>query len=115
MNTRIAALVVTLIVALSSLAVAADDTATGVVNINTAGTEQLQLLPRVGPALAERIIEFREAHGPFGSIDELVAVKGIGETSLAKLEPYVTTGGETTLTVKVKLPRSSGRAASATG
>ena len=45
MNTRIAALVVTLIVALSSLAVAADDTATGVVNINTADIEALMLLP----------------------------------------------------------------------
>ena len=115
MHHRFVALFIALIIALSSLAMAADDTATGVVNINTAGTEQLQLLPRVGPALADRIIEFREKHGPFGSIDELVAVKGIGETSLAKLEPYVTTGGDTTLTVKVKLPRSSGRAASAAG
>ena len=114
MNLRFTVLFVVLVVALSSLAVAADDAAAGVVNINTAEPEQLQLLPRVGPALADRIIEFREAHGPFGSIDELVAVKGIGETSLAKLEPYVTTGGETTLTVKVTLPRSSGGAASAT-
>jgi comEA protein len=101
-----------LIVAFSSLALAADD-ATGVVNINTAGVEQLQLLPRIGPALAERIIEFREANGPFGSIDELVAVKGIGESSLARLEPYVTTKGESTLTAKVKLPRSSGATSAA--
>ena len=108
MNTRFALVFVALIVALSSFAMAADDAATGVVNINTAETEQLQLLPRVGPALADRIIEFRKAHGPFGSVDELVAIKGIGETSLAKLEPYVTTGGATTLTAKVKLPRSSG-------
>ncbi len=89
------------------------DDETGVVNINTAGAEQLQLLPRIGPALAERIIEFREAHGPFGSIDELVAVKGIGESSLARLEPYVTTKGESTLTAKVKLPRSSGATSAA--
>jgi len=105
-------LCVALIVVFSSLAMAADD-ATGVININTAGAEQLQLLPRVGPALADRIIEFREAHGPFGSVDELVAVKGIGESSLAKLEPYVTTKGESTLTTKVKLPRSSGAAPAA--
>lgn len=115
MNHRFVALSVALIVALSSLVLAADDTAIGVVNINTAGTEQLQLLPRVGPALADRIIEFREKNGPFGSIDELVAVKGIGETALAKLEPYVTTGGATTLTAKVKLPRSSSGAAPAAG
>jgi len=105
-------LCVALIAVFSSLAMAADD-ATGVININTAGAEQLQLLPRVGPALADRIIEFREAHGPFGSVDELVAVKGIGESSLAKLEPYVTTKGESTLTTKVKLPRSSGAAPAA--
>ena len=115
MNTRIALVFVALVVVLSSLAVAADDAAAGVVNINTAETEQLQLLPRVGPALAGRIIEFREAHGPFGSVDELVAVKGIGETSLAKLEPYVTTAGKTTLTSKVKLPRSSGGGSPAAG
>lgn len=105
-------LILALVVAFSSLAMAADE-ATGVVNINTAGVEQLQLLPRIGPALAERIIEFREAHGPFGSIEELVAVKGIGESSLARLEPYVATKGESTLTVKVKLPRSSGTASAA--
>ena len=94
---------------------AGDDAPTGVVNINTAGSEQLQLLPRVGPALAERIIEFRESHGPFGSIDELVAVKGIGENSLEKLEPFVTTEGATTLTDKVKLPRSSAGGSSTAG
>jgi competence protein ComEA len=99
---------VALILAVAALAMAADDAVTGVVNINTAGSEQLQLLPRVGPALADRIIEFREANGLFGSVDELVAVKGIGESSLARLAPYVTTKGETTLNSKVRLPRSSG-------
>lgn len=104
-----------LILVVSSLAMAADDATTGVVNINTAEFEQLQLLPRVGPALADRIIEFRETNGPFGSIDELVAVKGIGESSLARLEPFVTTKGETTLDSKVKLPRSSGSGSPAAG
>ena len=79
----------------------------GVVNVNTASTEQLQLLPRVGPALAGRIIDFREANGPFRTVDEIVAVKGIGETSLEKLEPYIVTSGATTLAEKVQLPRSS--------
>jgi len=96
-----------LVLAVSSLAMAADETATGVVNINTAGAEQLQLLPRVGPALADRIIEFREANGLFKSIDEIVAVKGIGESSLVRLEPYIATTGATTLDTKVRLPRSS--------
>ena len=99
---------VALVLAVSSLAMAADDAATGVVNINTAGSELLQLLPRVGPALAGRIIEFRETNGPFKSVDELVAVKGIGESSIVRLEPYITTSGATTLDSKVRLPRSSG-------
>ena len=99
---------VALILAVSSLAMAAGDVANEVVNINTAGAEQLQLLPRVGPALANRIIEFRESNGLFKTVDELVAVKGIGETSLAKLEPYITTSGATTLESKVRLPRTSG-------
>jgi len=105
---RTAVVFVALILAVAALAMAADDAVTGVVNINTAGSEQLQLLPRVGPALANRIIEFRESNGLFKTVDELVAVKGIGETSLAKLEPFITTSGATTLESKVRLPRSSG-------
>lgn len=104
---RTTLVILALVFALSTAAVAADREPAGVVNINTAGAEQLQLLPRVGPALASRIIDFRESHGPFGSVDELVAVKGIGETSLDKLQPYVTTDGATTLETKVKLPRSN--------
>jgi len=77
----------------------------GVVNVNTASAAQLQLLPRIGPALAERILAFRETNGPFKSPDELVAVKGIGERSLEQLRPYLTVTGETTLTSKVRLPR----------
>jgi competence protein ComEA len=78
-----------------------------VVNINTASLEQLQLLPRVGPALAGRIIEFREANGPFQTVDEILAVKGIGESSFARLEPYIVTSGATTLTDKVQMARSN--------
>jgi competence protein ComEA len=79
----------------------------GVVNINTASSEELQLLPRVGPALASRIIEFREANGPFQTVDEILAVKGIGENSFEKLEPFIVTSGATTLADKVKLARST--------
>ena len=80
----------------------------GVVNINTASSEELELLPRVGPALAGRIIEFREANGPFQTVDEILAVKGIGESSFEKLEPFIVTSGATTLADKVKLARSTG-------
>ena len=80
----------------------------GVVNINTASSEELELLPRVGPALAGRIIEFREANGPFQTVDEILAVKGIGETSFEKLEPFIVTSGATTLAEKIRLARSTG-------
>lgn len=79
----------------------------GVVNINTASSEELELLPRVGPALAGRIIEFREANGPFQTVDEILAVKGIGENSFEKLKPFIVTSGATTLADKVKLARST--------
>jgi len=81
------------------------------VNINTATAEQLQLLPGVGPALAGRIIAFREANGPFEKVDELAAVQGIGDKSLAKLRPYVATSGATSLSEKVRLPRPKKAAA----
>jgi competence protein ComEA len=80
----------------------------GVVNINTASSEELQLLPRVGPALAGRIIEFREANGGFQTVDEILAVKGIGESSFEKLEPWIVTSGATTLSDKVRQARSTG-------
>jgi len=106
MRSKIASVVVALLMAASAVA-AADSTASakGVVNINTATAEQLQFLPRIGPALAERIIAFREANGQFKKADELVAVKGIGEKSLENLRPYVATAGETTLKEKIRLPR----------
>ncbi|MEJ2581094.1 MAG: helix-hairpin-helix domain-containing protein [Acidobacteriota bacterium] len=95
-------------IALSAVAGAADgQQPNGVVNINNASAEELQLLPRVGPALAGRIIEFREANGPFRSVDEIIAVKGIGERSFENLKPYIVTSGATTLSAKVKLARST--------
>ena len=76
-NTLIAVVVV-----LALGAVSAGAESPGVVNVNTASAEQLQLLPRVGPALAERIIDIREANGPFNSVEDLTNVKGIGEKIL---------------------------------
>ncbi len=60
------------------------------VNINTATAEELQSLPRIGPAMAQRIIAWREAHGGFRSVDELDAVPGIGPSMLENLRPLVT-------------------------
>ena len=60
------------------------------VNINTATAEELQTLPRIGPAMAQRIIAWREVHGGFRSVDELDAVPGIGPSMLENLRPLVT-------------------------
>ncbi len=62
------------------------------VNINTASVAQLETLPHIGPALAQRIVDYRTAHGPFRTVDDLVAVKGIGATLLGMLRPYITVG-----------------------
>lgn len=81
------------------------------VNINTATVQELQLLPRVGPSLAQRVVDFRAANGPFKSAEELMRVKGIGEKSFALLEPYVAVSGETTLKEKMRAPKATKAAA----
>jgi competence protein ComEA len=60
------------------------------VNINTATLDQLESLPGIGPALGQRIIDYRTQHGPFASVDDLVDVSGIGEKRLEDLRPLVT-------------------------
>lgn len=61
-----------------------------VVNINLAGPEELETLPGVGPATAAAIIEYREASGPFATVEQLIDVNGIGEAKLAALIDRVT-------------------------
>ena len=60
------------------------------VNINTASAKELDALPGIGEVLAQRIIDYRNANGPFQSVDELVKIKGIGEKTLEKIKPYAT-------------------------
>lgn len=70
----------------------------GVVNLNTAGAEQLMLLPGIGSAKAEAIVTYRTAH-PLTAIEELKEVKGIGSVLLERMKPYLSIAGETTLHV----------------
>jgi competence protein ComEA len=60
------------------------------VNLNTATLEQLDGLPGVGPVTAQKILDWRTAHGSFTSIDELLEVDGIGEKTLADMAPRLT-------------------------
>jgi comEA protein len=68
----------------------AKPTATSPVNLNTATTAELQTLPNVGPAVAARIIEYRQKNGGFKKIEDLMNIKGIGEKRFLKLKPLVT-------------------------
>jgi ethanolamine utilization protein EutM len=62
------------------------------VNVNAASAEELVALPGIGPALARRIVAYRDEHGAFNSVDQLKEVKGIGEPLLAALGDRLTVG-----------------------
>lgn len=64
------------------------------IDINAATAEELQELMGIGPVLAQAIVDYRAEHGPFASVDELLAVSGIGETKLDNIRSDVTIGGE---------------------
>ena len=68
----------------------------GVVNINTASAEQLQLLPGVGEVKARAILSERKDRGGFKTIDDLREVKGVGDSLLQRMRPFVTLKGKTT-------------------
>jgi competence protein ComEA len=74
------------------------------VNINTANSEELQQVPGIGPATAQKILQMRKSYGPFKSVDDLLAIRGLGEKRLDKMRKYLTVGK----------PASSGNPASPT-
>jgi len=61
----------------------------GQVNINTADEKELDTLPGIGPAMAKRIIEYRETEGAFQSIEDIKKIRGIGEAKFAKLKDKI--------------------------
>ncbi|HEY4413404.1 MAG TPA: ComEA family DNA-binding protein [Gaiellaceae bacterium] len=70
-------------------AAGATPSATAPLDLNTASAEQLDALPGVGPATAQKIIDYRQAHGPFRTVEELEAVPGIGPSKVAQLKGLV--------------------------
>ncbi len=61
------------------------------VNINTATLEELCTLPQIGPSRAQAILDYRDRHGPFRSVNGLCDVYGIGEKILSGVRPWITT------------------------
>ena len=68
----------------------------GVVNVNSATAEELALLPGVGPAKAQAILEYRKEHGAFKRVEDLSEVKGIGDKALERMRPHVALDGKST-------------------
>lgn len=68
---------------------AATPSGSGVIDLNTATAQQLEDLPRIGPATAEKILAYRKEHGRFTTVEELLEVPGIGERTLAGLRELV--------------------------
>jgi competence protein ComEA len=66
---------------------------TGLININTAGLEELDTLPGVGPSTAQKIIEHRDANGPFPTIEAIMDVSGIGEAKFNQIKELITVEG----------------------
>ena len=62
------------------------------VNINSATSEELQQVPGIGPATAEKILKMRKSYGPFKSVDDLLAIRGLGPKRLDKMRKYLTVG-----------------------
>jgi competence ComEA-like helix-hairpin-helix protein len=65
------------------------------VNLNTATSKELQQVPGIGPVNAEKILQMRKAYGSFKSVDDLLAIKGIGPKRLEKMRKYLVAGKTT--------------------
>jgi comEA protein len=78
------------------------------VNLNSATSEELQEVPGIGPATAEKILQMRKSYGAFKSVDDLVAIRGIGKKRLDKMRKYLTIG-------KPAVASKSGQSSSVSG
>ena len=75
------------------------------VNLNTATSEELQLVPGIGPVTAEKILQMRKSYGAFKSVDDLSAIRGIGPKRLEKMRKYLTVGKAASATKPTSGPK----------
>jgi comEA protein len=94
-----------------AVAQAPQSSAPGVVNIQTATSEQLQLLPGIGPSKAQAIVSFRERHA-FRRVEDILRVRGIGRATFRRLRPMLTVQGQTTMTERARATPASSEGAS---
>ncbi len=78
----------------SALIPSLESTSSFPININSGGVADLDQLPGVGPSLAQSIIAYRDANGPFETLEELLQVPGIGPRTFEAIKPFITLGDE---------------------
>lgn len=87
----------------SSLSTAAQSRAVLRIDINQAGQQELTLMPGIGTLTAQRILEDRSTHGPFGSIGDLERVRGVGPKTVREISPYCRVGSSENLLARKAL------------
>lgn len=82
----------------------------GVINVNTASEDQLRMLPLIDSRLARDIVDYRNANGPFKSVDELRNVRSISKDRFDQIRQYLVTSGDTTFNPSLYKQSGSGGA-----
>jgi competence protein ComEA len=84
--------------------------AAAALNLNTATKDELVALPGIGPSKAQAIVDYRNQHGPFKSVDEIRKVKGIGEKLFTQIRPELSVGKSEAKAEPKAAPRANGGA-----